>query len=232
MGAAILIIATAAVTALVLSKWNNLFPPADYEDCAANAAKDAKSKDALSVLLSLCDSDFKGRRRPGGGYTYYNSCPGTIEMGRTFYIKGPNPTPDERKYMEDQCLTEMAAENDAQRQAAKQEAEAVRRAAEREAEATRRAQQAAAYQAAQERAAAAAAASALRLRKSQTIPAMNVTVGSFKCSFWSLNQKCDKPGDQVDMQVEITNRSKETLSAVLVGLAAYPGKWHLPIVLR
>jgi len=58
LGAAILIVATAAITTIVVSN-RTLFPPTDYEDCAARAAKDARSKDALSVLLSLCDSEFK-----------------------------------------------------------------------------------------------------------------------------------------------------------------------------
>jgi hypothetical protein len=55
--------------------------------------------DALSVLLSVCDSEFKGRRKAGGGYAYYNTCPGrNFDLGRTFEIKGPNPTPVEQKY--------------------------------------------------------------------------------------------------------------------------------------
>jgi hypothetical protein len=131
LGVAILIIATAAISAIIASKWN-LFPPMDYEDCAARAAKDVKSKDALSVLLSLCDSEFKGRRKPGGGYAYYNSCRGsTFDLGRTFDIKGPNPSSDEQKYMKDQCLADIYADT----QAAEQEAEAARknRASERKA---------------------------------------------------------------------------------------------------
>src|SRR5262249_32237366 len=40
------------------------FGPKDYEDCAENAARDAKSKEALSILLYSCDSKFRGRRKP------------------------------------------------------------------------------------------------------------------------------------------------------------------------
>ena len=226
LGVAILIIATATISAIVASKWN-LFPPTDYEDCAARAAKDAKSKDALSVLLSLCDSEFKGRRKPGGGYAYYNSCPGTIDMGRTFDIKGPNPTPDEQKYMKDQCLAEVEAEERAEQRAAEQQGEAARKAAEQEAAAARKAQQTAAYQAAQERAAAAAAATALQLRKSQTIPAVHVTVSGFSCGF-PFDVPCTDKAIVVNMQVEVTNQSKEALSSVLIGLAVAPANGDCP----
>ena len=34
-----------------------------------------------------------------------NICPGqTFDIGRTFDIKGPNPTPDQRKHMREQVL--------------------------------------------------------------------------------------------------------------------------------
>jgi hypothetical protein len=111
----------------------------------------------------------------------------------------------------------------ADREAAEQEAEAARKAAEQRAEAVRKAEQAAAYQAAQQRALAAAAASALQLRKSQAIQAVHATVNGFKCSFTFLSDAvCNKPDDHVDMQVAITNQSKEALSSVLVGLAVAP----------
>jgi hypothetical protein len=221
-GAAILIIATAAVTAIVVTKWDNLFPPRDYEDCAARAAKDAKSKDALSVLLSLCDLEFKGRRKPGGGYAYYNNCPyRTFDIGDTFDIKGPNPTPDEQKLMRDQCLAAM----EANRQAAEEEAEAARRRAEQQAEAARKADLAVAYQAARESTATAAAANALALRKSQTIQGVNVTAKSFECSLpWE--KSCTV--NMVDMEFEVTNRSKEALSGILIGLAAGPANGSCP----
>jgi hypothetical protein len=45
------------------------FGPKDYEECAVNAAKEAKSEDALAILLSSCELQFKGRRKPTGGYT-------------------------------------------------------------------------------------------------------------------------------------------------------------------
>jgi hypothetical protein len=116
-GAAALIAATAAITAIVVTEWN-LLPPRDYEDCAARAAKDAGSKDALSVLLSICRSPFKARRKSGGGYAYYDRC-----QDRTFDIKGPNPTADEQKYIREQCFTFL----DAQARVAAEKEESKRR---------------------------------------------------------------------------------------------------------
>jgi hypothetical protein len=54
-----------------LYAWD-LFGPNDYEECAEEAAIEAKSKKALSVLLSSCDSKFPARRKTGGGYNYCN----------------------------------------------------------------------------------------------------------------------------------------------------------------
>jgi hypothetical protein len=90
LGATVLIVATAAITAIVLSKWDNLFPPTDYEECAERAAKTAKSKDALAILVSTCNSKFVGRHKPTGGYTYFDG-----RQARDFNIAGPNPTPQE-----------------------------------------------------------------------------------------------------------------------------------------
>jgi hypothetical protein len=110
-------VATATISAFVTLKWG-MFAPRDYEECAQSAAKDAKSKDALSVLVSICSSEFKGRRKIGGGYSYYDNC-----QDRTFDIKEPNPTPDELKYIEGGCLAYL----DAQAQVAAKEEETKRR---------------------------------------------------------------------------------------------------------
>jgi hypothetical protein len=79
------------------AQWWNPFAPKDYEDCAESAARDARSKEALSILLSSCNSKFIGRRKPGGGYTFYDS-----RQGRSFDIAGPNPTPDEMGFVDKQ----------------------------------------------------------------------------------------------------------------------------------
>jgi hypothetical protein len=109
-GAAILIVAAAAISAIVVSNWS-LFAPKDYEDCAARAAKDAKSKEGLSVLLSVCRSEFEGRRKASGGYTYYDNC-----QEKTFDIKGPNRNADELKNIKTECLGYLDEQAAAERQ--------------------------------------------------------------------------------------------------------------------
>jgi hypothetical protein len=70
--------------------------PADYEDCSEAADKLA-TKEAKSAALGECSAKFAGRRKPGGGYTYYD-----FMQDRSFDIAGPNPTPEEQKYIDQQ----------------------------------------------------------------------------------------------------------------------------------
>jgi len=71
--------------------------PADYEDCAEAAGKLA-TKEEKSAALGECSAKFAGRRKPGGnGYTYYD-----FMQDRSFDIAGPNPTPEEQKYIDQQ----------------------------------------------------------------------------------------------------------------------------------
>jgi hypothetical protein len=150
------------------------------------------------VLLSICGSEFKGRRKPGGGYAYYNSCPGRrFDIGRTFDIKGPNPTPDEQKYMKGQCLADMEAEG---------------RAANEEAEAEREAQQAAQEARAKKN-------KILQARQWAATTAVDVTLIGFSCSLLQV-----LPCDHVDLKFRANNRSKETLFGLTIGLASIPIK--------
>ena len=173
------------------------FPPKDYEDCAERAARDAKSKDALSVLLSVCRTNFVGRRKVGGGYTYYDSC-----QDRTFDIGRPNPTSDELSHIKKQCLAYLQIQS----QIAAEEEESKRKAQQAAQEA-----RAAQLQAARE--AKAKAEAILQARKLAAIPGIHVTVKSFfDCGFnictW--------------MEVEVTNGSKEALSSISIGLSTVP----------
>jgi len=68
--------------------------PADFETCADKAEK-AKTKEDKTAALAECNAKFAGRRKPGGGYTYYD-----FMQDRTFDIAGPNPTPEEQKYID------------------------------------------------------------------------------------------------------------------------------------
>jgi hypothetical protein len=70
--------------------------PADFEECA-DAAEKAKTKQDKTAALAECNAKFAGRRKPGGGYTYYD-----FMQDRTFDIAGPNPTPQEQKKIDEQ----------------------------------------------------------------------------------------------------------------------------------
>jgi hypothetical protein len=65
--------------------------PKDFEDCADLAEK-ATTKQDKTAQLADCNAKFAGRRKAGGGYTYYD-----FMQDRSFDIAGPNPTPDEQK---------------------------------------------------------------------------------------------------------------------------------------
>jgi hypothetical protein len=71
--------------------------PADFEDCAERAEKAAK--DERAARLSECHSKFAGRRKPGGGYTYFD-----FMQNRHFDIAGPNPTAEEQKQIDEQYI--------------------------------------------------------------------------------------------------------------------------------
>lgn len=50
----------------------NFFGPNDFEECSANAAKEAKSKEGLGILIVKCRTDFPANRKVGGGYYFYD----------------------------------------------------------------------------------------------------------------------------------------------------------------
>jgi hypothetical protein len=66
----------------------------DYEECAEEAQANAASR-ADSELITRCGERFAGRRKVGGGYTYFD-----FMQNRSFDIAGPNPTKDERKQID------------------------------------------------------------------------------------------------------------------------------------
>src|ERR1700761_9144707 len=97
--AALLVAGFAGLMALHLSRvsaqwWHRA--PADYEDCAEAADKLA-TKEEKSPALGECSAKFAGRRKPGGGYTYYD-----FMQDRSFDIAGPNPTAEEQKHIDEQ----------------------------------------------------------------------------------------------------------------------------------
>jgi hypothetical protein len=78
------------------AQWWGSRAPADFEECADSAEKIA-TKDARTAALSECNAKFAGRRKPGGGYSYFD-----FMQNRNFDIAGPNPTPEEQKQIDEQ----------------------------------------------------------------------------------------------------------------------------------
>ena len=78
------------------AQWWGSRAPADFEECADSAEKVA-TKDARTAALSECNAKFAGRRKPGGGYSYFD-----FMQNRNFDIAGPNPTPEEQKQIDEQ----------------------------------------------------------------------------------------------------------------------------------
>ena len=70
--------------------------PVDFESCA-EAAEKSKTREEKTAALAECNAKFAGRRKAGGGYTYYD-----FMQDRTFDIVGPNPTPEEQKKIDEQ----------------------------------------------------------------------------------------------------------------------------------
>jgi hypothetical protein len=70
--------------------------PVDFESCA-DVAEKSNTKEEKTAKLAECNAKFAGRRKPGGGYTYYD-----FMQDRTFDIAGPNPTPEEQKKIDEQ----------------------------------------------------------------------------------------------------------------------------------
>jgi hypothetical protein len=81
------------------AQWWSTRAPVDFEECADRAEK-ASTKEARTSELAACDAKFAGRRKPGGGYTYFD-----FMQNRSFDIAGPNPTPAEQKHIDEQYTT-------------------------------------------------------------------------------------------------------------------------------
>lgn len=93
---AAILLAIAALPLRAHAEWWSS-APVDYEDCIEKGAKTATTADAKAALASQCDAKFAGRRKPGGGYTYFD-----FMQNRSFDIAGPNPTAEELRKMDEQ----------------------------------------------------------------------------------------------------------------------------------
>jgi hypothetical protein len=78
------------------AQWWSTRAPVDFEECADLAEK-AATKEARTSELASCNAKYAGRRKPGGGYTYFD-----FMQNRSFDIAGPNPTAEEQKHIDEQ----------------------------------------------------------------------------------------------------------------------------------
>ena len=96
-GLGLLAVAALALLAAALTWISRSVPlvAGDYEACAEQVQAYAVSSAEYSRQITRCGERFAGRRKPGGGYTYFD-----FMQNRSFDIAGPNPTADERKQID------------------------------------------------------------------------------------------------------------------------------------
>ena len=81
------------------AEWWKIYSPKDFEDCSSSAQQPGVTDAAKAKIISECDAKFPGRRKVGGGYTYFD-----FMQNRHFDIAGPKPTPQELKRMDQEYL--------------------------------------------------------------------------------------------------------------------------------
>ena len=67
----------------------------DFEDCVEQVQATPSTDDERGAQMTACNARFAGRRKLGGGYSYYD-----FMQDRNFDIAGPNPTEQERKQID------------------------------------------------------------------------------------------------------------------------------------
>ena len=99
LSATVVLVAVLAVAALWLGfPWPPTRVALDFEECV-EYAQDAPSDTERSARTVDCGARFAGRRKAGGGYTYYD-----FLQNRSFDIAGPNPTEEERKHIDSEYV--------------------------------------------------------------------------------------------------------------------------------
>jgi hypothetical protein len=100
-----LISCSAGVVTWFGDRWWLQHSPQDFEQCSAQAERTSSSKDEHMTLIAQCSKQFVGRRKTGGGYTYYD-----FLQNRHFDIAGPNPTSKELRYFDEQYTSYLDAQ--------------------------------------------------------------------------------------------------------------------------
>ena len=91
----LLILAVAIAPSPLRAQWWTA-APADFEECAERAEKSGAANEIKATRRADCETKFAARRKPGGGYTYYD-----FMQNHSFDIAGPNPTPGEQKTIDE-----------------------------------------------------------------------------------------------------------------------------------
>src|SRR6266436_10380902 len=77
----------------------------DFEECAEQVQAKPPSNDERGVLMVGCNARFAGRRKAGGGYTYFD-----FMQNRNFDMAGPNPTAEEGKQIDREYMVFLDAQ--------------------------------------------------------------------------------------------------------------------------
>ena len=77
----------------------------DFEECVEQVQATPPSNDERGALMTDCNARFAGRRKAGGGYTYYD-----FMQDRNFDTAGPNPTAEERKRIDHEYMAFLDAQ--------------------------------------------------------------------------------------------------------------------------
>jgi hypothetical protein len=93
--AALVVLVAAGLFLRVFLRGPTIEAALDFEECVEALPAEAPSvlplREGQRSPMTECNARFAGRRKPGGGYSYYD-----FMQDRSFDIAGPNPTPDER----------------------------------------------------------------------------------------------------------------------------------------
>ena len=103
-----LVAAVALVSLALVVLWLGIHgspsqPALDFEECVEQVQ--TPSNDERGALMTGCNARFAGRRKEGGGYTYYD-----FMQNRHFDILGPNPTAEERKQIDREYMVFLDAQ--------------------------------------------------------------------------------------------------------------------------
>ena len=77
----------------------------DFEECAEQVQAKRPTNDERGASMTDCNARFAGRRKAGGGYTYFD-----FMQNRNFEIASPNPTPEESKQIDREYMVFLDAQ--------------------------------------------------------------------------------------------------------------------------